>query len=264
MDAVHAVRKGWFSSNSVTRLIVYFDRKVCIKVEEGSITVSKDAFYYDSFQEGISVGSIVSQINEYGEEVSNPNGTVSVADFLAGVGTVLGGSNATSIDRVAGVDDFFSNGYALLCKSHASPFYRLYSKRELFNPITRCELAYLTVVCYHGVEANNRGLGVSFNWLGKGNKLGDFSDIGKYKIGVIVESESPVLDLRQYKGERSVERFMSDVKAGKSALPLPMALSLVELSNLGLFRFSDRELQPLRQVSRGEFSYFLSKLKEAF
>ena len=54
--------------------------------------------------------------------------------------------------------------------------------------------------------------------------------------------------------------FRQDLLSGKSALPLPYLMSMLELVNAGILNVSGKELAPLREVSRGEFSQMLVAL----
>jgi hypothetical protein len=58
--------------------------------------------------------------------------------------------------------------------------------------------------------------------------------------------------------------YLEDLKNGVSPIPLPMYMSMLELHILDLFKYENNRLDPLKEVSRGELSYFLSKLAKLF
>jgi hypothetical protein len=97
-----------------------------------------------------------------------------------------------------------------------------------------------------------------------------FKDIESYNIGVLRNETGAVrINIKDYlvqsSGEKlSMKNYLKLVKSGKAPIPLPMIMSLIELGVLDLFYFEGDNLNPLREVSRGEMSYFLTRLADNF
>lgn len=212
----------------------------------------------------------------------NPDGVVTVAEFLDGLNAIKYGANANNnrkktLDMVSDESDFFNEGYQACLRGLSSPFFNLYTKDELLKPITRVELAYITVVCwerfiqkYDSLYGNNYYLGINFDWEHPSDALSIFKDGFKYKISKINTSDeydTISLNIRDYMSDRSMTEYKDDIKDGKAALPLPMFMTLVELKYADMFYFGEggsEELLPLREVTRGELAYFLTKVAENF
>ena len=84
----------------------------------------------------------------------NPDGTVSVAEFLDGLNAIKFGcisniSRKKTLDRISDENDYFNDGYQDCVRGISSPFFNLYTRKELLEPITRIELAYITVICWN-------------------------------------------------------------------------------------------------------------------
>lgn len=212
----------------------------------------------------------------------NPNGVVTIAEFLDGLNAIKYGANANNsrkktLDLVSDENDFFNEGYQSCLRGLSSPFFNLYTRDELLKPITRVELAYITVVCwerfiqkYDSLYGNNYYLGINFDWEHPSDALGIFKDGFKYKVGKInnsTEYDTISLDIKDYMSDRTMSEYKDDIKCGKAALPLPMFMALVELRYADMFYFGENgaeELLPLREVTRGELAYFLTRVAENF
>lgn len=231
-----------------------------------------------------ATGVIPPQQDEKGKYYFNPNGVVSRADFIDMLNAIKYGSNQhskrkTSIDRVVRQEDFFSAGYDALVRGYSSPLYKLYTKRELMSPITRAELAYITVVCWKDFTKGTplRGgripVGVHVDWEQPKIYMRKFSDASKLriarkrsdKIELDKDVQSMLLtDIKPYKGNRSMTEFIKQIRSGNALLPLPMFMALVELDYMGIYYFTNKELAPVREVSRGEITYFIMNLAKNF
>lgn len=208
----------------------------------------------------------------------NPEGTVSVAEFLDGLNAIKYGMNSNrhrkkSLDNISTEDDYFNEGYQSCIKGISSLFYNLYTRKELLQPITRCELAYILVLCwrqfmgkYNDLYGGKFYLGFNFDWENPYDMLLLYDDVADYKVSKIIkdkEYDIISLDVKDYKSIYSMEQFKQNMREGKSAIPISMFMSLIELDILGIFRF-DGELAPLKEVSRGELSYVLTNLAKLF
>ncbi len=227
----------------------------------------------------ISTGAMTSQ--KLGDtEYFNPEGTVSIAEFLDGLNAINYGCNANNkrkktLDNISNVSDYFNEGYQAVCRGFSSPMFNLYLRSELVKPITRVELAYLTVICwerfiqhftcrYGGVYY----LGVNFDWENPYEYTSRYSDLANVNISqIILDAENDVtsLNIQDYKGkDRNMTEYKKALEEGVSPLPMPLAMSMIELGVLGLFPFTHGELCPMKEVSRGEFACFLTRLAEIF
>lgn len=209
----------------------------------------------------------------------NPDGTVSIAEFLDGLNSIKYGSNSNqhrkkTLDNVSTEEDYFNEGYQSCISGISSPFFNLYTRKELIQPITRIELAYITVICwnqfidkFNAKYGSQYYLGINFDWRTPGIALKKYVDGFDYRVSQIkVDSEYNVisLNIKDYKADRTMEEYKSDLKSGRSPIPLPMLMSLVELGVINAFHFENNRLDPLREVSRGELCYFLAKLASLF
>lgn len=248
--------------------------------------IDKSAYYTKFIPLVVNSGLIPPQKNLDGVEYFNPNGTVSVAEFFYMLNAIKYGSSGyengrTSIDGVVASKDYFSEGYNSIVDTPANPLYHLYSRRELSEPITRAELAYITVVGWKEFRGRRKlhggrfSTGLRVNWDTPARYVGKFKDgktlkVSKKVIDVMDLSENDVdlqdIDLKNWFKPLGLKfkSYLTNVKRGKSALPLPMLMSMIELDVLDLFYYEGSLLSPLRQVSRGEMTYFLTKLAKTF
>lgn len=141
------------------------------------------------------------------------------------------------------------------------------------QPITRIELAYITVLCwtrfvdkYNNLYGNAYDLGVNVDWYSPGTVLEHYTDGFDYKVSCIrLDKEHNIisLNIKDYKSDRSMTEYKADLRNGKTPIPLPMLMSLVELGAIGVWHF-DKSLNPLSEVTRGELCYFYAKLANLF
>ncbi len=231
-----------------------------------------------------ATGVVPPQQDEKGRYYFNPNGVVSRADFIDMLNAIKYGSNQhskykTSLDRVVRQEDFFSAGYDALVRGYSSPLYKLYTKRELMSPITRAELAYITVVCWKEftkdipLRGGRIPVGVHVDWEQPKIYMRKFSDASKLriarkrsdKIELDKDVQSMLLtDIKPYRGNRSMTEFIKQIRSGNALLPLPMFMALVELDYMGIFYFANKEIAPVREVSRGEITFFIMNLAKNF
>lgn len=240
--------------------------------------VGLDSFYSEYIPLVVLTGVMTSQVED-DKVYFNPEGTVTVAEFLDSLNAINFGCNSNlsrkrSIDNISDVDDYFNEGYQNCLRGIASPFYNLYTREELMKPITRLEMAYITVICwnkfideFNSYYSGSYYLGINFDWENPSQVLSKFVDGFDYKISKVVidpDYETISLNIKDYKLDYSVSEYLERIKVGKSALPLPMFMSILELYVLDLFHFEENEIAPLRELSRGELCYFVSKLAELF
>lgn len=234
-------------------------------------------------------GALPPQLDFSSSTYFNPKGTVDVARALDSLNAISEGfaSNKCrklSIDYVSNDSDFFNEGYNKCLDTVASPFFRLFSRSELLTPITMAELCYLIVVCFRPFrevygsvngysDVNKNNMGIALDWEHPKKILREyrqkFSDLSDYVVTrCSIETYTKddevksVLDIniKSYLNGRTMTDFRSDLLSGKSALPLPYLMSMLELINAGILNVSGKELAPLREVSRGEFSQILVSL----
>lgn len=246
-----------------------------------TVDVPYDAFYTPTIPLIVGTNTMVVQEKD-GVHYFNPNGVVPIAELLDGFTAIKFGANSNrerkeSLDKVSNVNDYFNEGYQECVNGYSSPFYNLYTKEELLQPVTRLELAYITVLCwrrflekYDALFGGAFELGINFDWLHPADVASMFKDIESYNIGVLRNETGAVrLNIKDYlvqsSGEKlSMKNYLKLVKNGKAPIPLPMIMSLIELGVLDLFYFEGDNLNPLREVSRGEMSYFLTRLADNF
>ena len=65
------------------------------------------------------------------------------------------------------------------------------------------------------------------------------------------------ISIKSYMSGRTMTDFRRDLLSGKSAIPLPYLMSILELNKLGIIQLDGIELAPLKEVSRGEFARIL-------
>ena len=249
-----------------------------VNPKTGKKDIESNKFYTEYIPLTVLTGIMTPQIKD--EKVFfNPEGTVSVAEFLDSLNAIKYGCNSNlsrkkSIDNISDVDDYFNEGYRSCLRGIASPFYNLYTRQELLKPITRLEMAYITVVCwnkfinkFNGYYSDSYYLGVNFDWEHPSDILSRFKDGFDYKVSKVIvdqEYDTVSLNVKDYKRGSSMSDFINKIKVGKYALPLPMFMSILELAVLGLFYFEDDEISPLKEISRGELCYFVTKLAKTF
>lgn len=225
-------------------------------------------------------GAMQPQYDDKGNSYFNEDGNVTVGEFLDSLvaiktGRTYGQNAKKSLDGMSDVNDYYNEGYNACLSGLSSPFYRLYTRNDINTPITRLELAYITVVCweefiYHfdTVYGGRYDTGVNIDWDTPQKYVSKFDDGVSYKVykkcyntelGKITS-----IDLNYYKGDTSMRVFREQMLRGEKAIPLPMFMSLFELDALDLFYFDDKSLKPLREVTRGELAYFLVKLSKVF
>lgn len=248
-----------------------------INPKSGRIDVSGNEFFAPYIPLIVSTGCIPAQEAD-GVEYFNPDGVVTVAEFLDGLNAIKYGSNANNsrkktLDNISTEADYFNEGYQALAHSISSPFFNMYRRSELLRPITRLELAYLTVVCWkpfmnkYRFYGNDYYLGINVDWEAPADVLDNYEDGFDYNVSrVSVDNERSItsLDIKDYMGGRTITQFKASVQSGESAIPLPMFMSLLELGVLDLFRYTGDRLDPIREVSRGEFCYFLTRIANEF
>ena len=270
--------RSFFVGDNLISLQEMYDKSESLLSDNSLTTISKKMFpseitggeFYASYA-GISVltGTMVAQ-----EGTFNPEGQVTIADLLDGLNAIKFGANANnkrkrSLDNISNIEDFFNEGYNSVVWGMSSPFFNLYTRKELVKPVTRLELAYITVVCwerfkqkFNTLYGGDYYLGITFDWEAPSHVLKEFSDGFDYKVSKMTNDDDIViLDLREYK-ENTVSEYLDNIKAGNFAIPMPMFMSLVELSRLGVFCFEDSRLDPMKEVSRGEFSFFINRVTE--
>ena len=278
---------GTFSNNDVRRELGNLAAKMYSNINPvtGDIDVKADNFYSPYIPLVIMSDALPPQKGEDGIEYFNPDGKVSIMEFLDSLNAIKSRSSSVdgrslSIDNVSNEKDYFNEGYlSCLSSGRSSLFYGLYRRRELMKPITRLELAYITVLCwrdftrkYDDINGGRFAFGVNADWDKPARYLRKFEDGLKYhlykKTYNIEMSEDvqtgTVADLRVYKDDCSVTEFIEAMRSGEKGIPLPLMMCLVELDILDLFFFSDSKLLPLREVTRGELAYFLVKLAKTF
>lgn len=244
----------------------------------GGKDVKSDTYYSHLIPIVCMSGCVLPQTDEDGHQYFNPEGSISVAEFLDSLNAIKYGSNSElnrkkSLDCVSTEDDYFNMGYNSCLSGFSSPFYRLYSRAELIKPITRLELAYITVLCwsdfvnkFEHVHSGRYDLGINIDWEHPSYYLNKFSDGFDYKIvKKVTPDEYKVisLNLRDYI-DTSISDLKEQIKSGQRGIPLPMFMSLLELDALDLFYFEGKRLEPMKEVSRGELTYFITKLAKEF
>ena len=234
--------------------------------------------YYAPYIPLIALTACVPPQNKDANAFFNPEGTITVAEFLDSINSIKYGCNSNrrrkkTIDNISSETDYFNEGYQSCVRGISSPFFNLYIRPELLKPITRLELAYITVICwepfinkFNNLYGGDFYLGISFDWEMPCDILNDFKDGFNYKVSKLsVNKDYDIISLnvKDYKSDRTMSEFFEDIKTGAAPIPLPMFMSMLELHILGLFNY-EGELNPLKEVSRGELSYFLTKLASLF
>lgn len=249
-----------------------------INPNTGVADIDVDAYYTPYISLVTLTGCITPQ--KVGDNVYfNPNGVVSIAEFLDGLNAINYGCNANNcrkktLDNISDDKDYFNEGYQKCLRGISSPFFNLYTRYELTQPLTRLELAYITVICwtqfiekYNNLFGSAYYLGVNFDWESPADILQMFEDGFDYKVSkVTIDKDYDVvsLNIKDYASDRSMSEYKEDLQTGVSPIPLPALMSMLELHVLDIFRFEDGRLDPMKEVSRGELCYFLVKLAQTF
>lgn len=228
----------------------------------GKADISGSEVYAPLVLKGVHSGLFDVQMSEDGKALFNGEGVYRLSDLLVSLGVLFGTGmqNRKSLDNISLADDYFNLGYNICCWGLSSYFFNLYRRDELMRPITRIELAYILVMCANvfGSIHQGQGVGVMFNWLAPKEALDNYTDGCSYNVSLKSKNGMAQYNIKEYLDGRSVGRFIDDIQSGKSAIPMSMFMSLVELSERGAFI---NELKPLRQVSRGEALYVLNTLE---
>jgi hypothetical protein len=240
--------------------------------------VNSRSFYTPYIPLVVLTGCITPQVQD-NKTYFNPDGTVSIAEFLDGLNAIKYGANSNrsrkkTLDKISNTDDYFNEGYQSCIRGISSPFFNLYTRKELLEPITRLELAYITVICwnqflekYNNLYGGQFYLGINFDWENPSELLERFNDGFDYKVSYFlkdVDFDIISLHIKDYKGAESMTEYKRGIAEGKHSIPLPMFMSLLELYKLDLFYYEADRLDPLREVSRGELCYFLANLAKLF
>ena len=249
--------------------------------------VNPDDYYAPYIPLSILTGVLTPQLDDNGHAFFNPNGTVSVAEFLDSLNAIKFGANSNlhrkkSIDNISTEDDYFNEGYQECIRGISSPFYNLYTREELVRPITRLEMAYITVICwnrfiekFNNIYSNPYYIGINFDWEHPYEYVSKYKDGMDYKISQIYTNKRfkvISLNVKDYKKGISMTEYKADLLYGKRAIPLPMFMSLIELGTINLFKYneepnvesSDLYLNPMKELSRGELCYFVTMLAKLF
>lgn len=238
----------------------------------------KNAMYYALVT---LTGTLPPQSDEKGKVYFNPKGIVTVAEFLDSLSVIESGSNSKegrrkSLDNVSYETDYFNKGYRSCLTRFSSPFFNLYTREELLKPITRLELAYIFVMCWEGfkkrfgdIHLGKYTLGYNIDWNNYNQYLSDFEDGFDYQVSKVYKSSDDTdsgilsINIKDYM-QSSVSDLKGAVLKGVSSIPFPMFMSVLEINHLGIFEFENMRLDPIREVSRGELSYFLVRLSSIF
>ena len=244
--------------------------------------INDDAYYTPYIPLVVLTGVMLPQLDDVNRVFFNPEGTVSVAEFLDSLNAIKFGANSNisrkkTIDNISNEDDYFNEGYQACLRGVSSPFFNLYRRDELLKPITRIEVAYLTVICwesfinkYNNIYGNSYYMGINFDWEHPFNEVKKYIDGQDYKVTkVVIDKDFDVvsLNIKDYKGNRTMSAYKQDIKNGVSAIPLPMYMSMLELGIVNLFNYKEintLRLSPLKELSRGELCYFVNQLARLF
>lgn len=243
------------------------------------LTQERDVFKsskYSSFIPIVTItGTFPPQQDSDGNSLFNPSGTVTVAEFLDSLNAIKFRSSSSlgrkkSIDNISNEKDYFNEGYTSCLDGYSSYFYNLYTRKELMEPITRLELAYITVLCWSSfinkfgkVHSGSYKLGLTFDWLNYASELlNDFEDGFDYRVTQRLLDDGQIIsvNIKDYMNSKGISDLKQSIKDGINAIPYPMFMSLLELYNLGVFYFDSSRLEPIKEVSRGELSYFIVKI----
>ena len=239
--------------------------------------IDPHAFYAPYVPLAILSGTITPQVDD-DKAYFNPEGTVSVAEFLDSLNAIKFGCNSNAsrrktMDNISDEKDYFNEGYNSCLRGISSPFFNLYTREELTKPITRLELAYITVICwdefldkFNAVHCGTYYLGINADWEHPAEYLSEFEDGYGYKVSKVSydnDLEVVSLNIHDYKADMSMTEYKKSLQYGLSAIPLPMYMSMVELDRLHAFWFNNR-LDPMKEVSRAELCYFITMIAKTF
>lgn len=226
-------------------------------------------------------GILTPQVDETGKTKLNYRGTVSIAEFLDSLNAIKYGANANNrrkktLDRISNESDYFNEGYRDCVRDITAPFFNLYTRSELTMPITRMEVAYILMICWSRFvdlfkvlqkKDNEFYLGYSFDWENPAAELEKFEDGFSYKVTkctVNREYDVVSLDLKDYGlPDRTMKEYISDMEEGKSAIPMPLFMSLVEIIKLNCLSDKNNKLNPFDEITRLELSCLLLGLVDA-
>lgn len=249
-----------------------------INPNTGKSDIDPDSFYAPYVPLVTLTGCMTPQVKD-DVVFFNPDGVVTVAEFLDGLNAIKYGCNANNmrrktLDNISTERDYFNEGYNSALRGISSPFFNLYTRAELMTPITRLELAYITVICwsqfmdkYNSLYGGSYYLGITFDWEVPHDILSRYEDGFDYKVSrysVSEEHDVISLDIKDYRSDRTMEEYREALLRGVAAIPLPMFMSMLELGVLDLFMYENRRLDPLKEVSRGELCYFLARIAKHF
>lgn len=219
----------------------------------------------------VGLDIVPTQVDESNNLYFNPNGSLSRAEFIAMLGKLVYTSEKerVSIDGVSRPGDYFNKSYNSIVSTFSNPLFRFYTRRELVEPITRCELAYILVVCWKEFRhklplvGGRYRLGVNVDWSTPEVYKRNFMDADSLGIGIEYIDGCNVanIDIRDYRCNEKLGDYLGSMKENRVNLPLPYFMSMVELDVLGLFKYGGL-LAPLREVSRGEVTYTLVELSK--
>ena len=227
----------------------------------------------------VGTNTIPVQLTKAGSVSFNPLGSVTVAEFLDGLSAIVHGANykneesKSSLDNISNNEDYFHEGY-LECidDKYSSPFFNLYTREGLMQPITRLEAAYIIVLCWSRfrelykspiTSSEDYDLGIGFDWKRPKNVLDKYADGSTYKVSkVILDVDADIcsLDIRSYKQDLTVKEYISAIRTGERAIAMPLFMSLLELGEVNIFPFEDGKLHPVYELTRGEWAYLLANL----
>lgn len=245
------------------------------------LTNEKDVYRTSSYASSIALvvltDTLPPQRDSKGNVYFNPRGTVTVAEFLDSLNAIKFGSNSDitrkkSLDNVSDEKDFFNEGYQSCVTHYSSYFYNLYTRKELFRPITRMELAYITVLCwsefskkYNSVHSGRYILGININWGNTRSLILNFEDGCNYNVSKKLVYNDKVIstNIKDYL-IGSISDTVQEIRKGVISIPYPMFMCLFELDVLDLYNFKDTGLNPVKEVSREELAYFLVHLAKIF
>lgn len=225
------------------------------------------------------------QISPAGEFCFNPNGTITRAEFIYMLdrctNIIESKECKPSLDRVCNGTEYFSRGYSKLVDTYSSHLFGLYNRGELIKPIKRAEVAYIIVLCWSYYIENIRDRcydigestkqGYIAEWCNPYTYSPLYSDIdgvvfsSEYYSTVCISSEEDTTQvlstkLQDYKHGKSMECFLDGVRDGEIEFPVPLFMPLVELDMLELLPKCGCELEPLRDISRGELCDLIMRI----
>lgn len=167
-----------------------------------------------------------------------------------------------SLDGVLSSKDKYFLDYTQYVTWRGCALYRLYTKSELYAPVTNMEAAYLVAQVWgHLPDSISKKL----NWDKPYLYKSVFKDL-KYKLqyryytdtvesstGRITRTKKCVSHyLNDYKGKGTVDQLIKNVVSKKSAMPIPLYMSLVELNKQGVLTPSNKMSNASKNLTRLE------------